>query len=202
MPRVKQTASELFERRPQNVRRAIAPLRGARPFQCDFLKNWVGNSKVLGVAEQLTPGDPHRELWFRSFVFRIDCQYLEFWVPYRNGEQYYLEQSVFTCRIIGDGGVRPFDLVSIHIEPECRGEEPVHSFKRSMHLHVADSRSPMPHCHFPLDLWRLPIRSGSIGEYTKMLENAVRVVRCEVLKRYAVERFNVPVEALAEFTSW
>lgn len=191
-------ASSLFAKRPAAVRKIISRLRGPQPFACDFLRRMHKGCKVLAAAESLVDCDPEKDLWLRTFVADIWCQYLEHWIPLREGRSYELHQANLHLRMNFPGEREPREIVLLHCEPSLMQEDLKSRCKRGPHVHVADAGHPMVHCHFPLNLCHLESTMESIDALSEAIRSAIEIVRAEVVKGYATEVLGISSGSLPD----
>lgn len=201
MANIKLPSDELFTGRPAIVADVLEPLF-VKPFpHCGFLRQRVGNTRILGVGPGLQLTMHPEDCWFRTFASAIWCQYLEYWLPLDPSEAvWFLESANLHVSTRDAETLTLKKLVLIHSEPNFQGSEPAQSFKRSPHLHVVrgPEKEPIGHCHFPLNLGHLAVVLSSVAELTKALASAVRIIRCEVVDSYARDFFkmsaaNIPI---------
>jgi hypothetical protein len=202
MPRIELDADVLFGERPAHVASLLEPLFVVPHPSCSFFQNRVGVQKILGVGPGTQKTSHPEECWFRTFSDAIWCQYLEHWVPNDQKERrwHLTAANLHVSTADRESQTRQF-LLMVHSERNFEGVEPMGSFKRGPHLHVSRVREgePLAHCHFPLNLGHLDRVLSSSEGLSRALSDAVKVVRCEVVEKYAHEVYGLPKEAIPEF---
>ena len=136
---------------------------------------------LLYVHDGLLRGSTHGDSYFRSVNARYQCQYHELWHAGKGGE-WNLVQSYLTVFRRGNTRLEdPRQLLCLHVDPLEPESERHWKLKRCPHLHVLTSEDPLPHMHIALEQSRLKETLRSIESLSQKLEQAVKMVRHQLV---------------------
>lgn len=171
-------------KRVTTVRKLLSPLRGGTvPCYLRPAPRQYGECHILAACQKQEIGISFEEWQFRTLVKDLWCQYYELWRPIGQTDKRFLERIYLN--ILHLNYHHNFEkVVSIHCDPNEKGSEPQSSYKRGPHLHIQKSESPLNQCHFPLNYSHLKIVLSSIDNVTKAFNDAIQILRHEVLSKY------------------
>ena len=164
------------------IRKLLRPLRSNRDVGCTIAAGKYAGGKIVAAHDGNPCGDP-MEWRFRTFVNGIWAQYFELWIPFDNDTKLLLERAYLHIFKMGirRGSLKEF--IFVHCDPETSDGIQLAKYKKGPHLHVRAAEEPLPKSHFPLNMGHLHDVLISINSLTTALEDAVRVISDEVLKR-------------------
>ncbi len=120
---------------------------------------------------------------FRTGARGVWAQYFEVWSPEDVRQKSWTLNAAYLTILELDRNNNT-EILGIHCDPTDRSNEPISSFKRGPHLHVKCAREPLPKSHFPLNYGHLSDVLRDCNALTKALEDAIFIIRTEVLERF------------------
>lgn len=182
MPTIVIAEDQLYHR-PAAIRRLLRPLRAGRDVPTQFYAGPVQRGKIIGAHEGALASSSYRNWHFRTFVREFWCQYFELWYLLQGKREWYLDRAYLNVFRLRAGPRVLEEFVCVHCDPDDDGAEPLRSYKRGPHLHVIRAEAPIPKSHFPLNLGHLKEVLVNVETLSRAIEQAVRVVCEEVLRR-------------------
>ena len=110
--------------------------------------------------------------------------YFELYSPLKSGPEFVLVQAYLTLFLIDSENHTYTEILCIHSDPATVASDKNATFKQGPHLHVTCAQSPIPRCHFPLELANLSDSLRSIDSLTIAMGRAVQILSKEVLPLY------------------
>ena len=179
--------------RIRSIRELLLPLRQSGvTVACQICKHPYNGCKVIAAHDgieshhrmKIKSVENFRDWHFQTFASNVMAQYFELWKPF-DGDSKLMLYRAYLNVVVVNRETRNFDkLVSVHCDPCEVGETRQVLYKQGPHLHVQKAGSPIPKCHFPLNLGNLNKVLASVDNITNALKDAVTVVCDEVLLRY------------------
>lgn len=172
--------------RATSVRKLLSVLKeGGQTVSCTVCRKKHAGCKVIAAHEGgIGVAEDFEKWYFGTYAQDVYAQYYEFWQPDAKDKQLKLLRAYLHLALNNKVTHRYEELIAIHCEPYEDEREPHSSYKRSPHVHVVKSESPLPKCHFPLNLRELDRILSSVNNLTEALESAVQILCHEVLDRY------------------
>lgn len=172
-------------RRPSIIRSLLAELRttAAGSPACNFYRGAESHRKVLAAHEGGVSTDHYRNWMFRTGAKGLWAQYFEIWAPASTRQASWSLHAAYLTILELDRN-SSVEVLAVHCDPTDTGAEPQGSFKRGPHLHVKCAREPIPKSHFPFNYGHLDQVLRDCDTLTKALEDALLVVKTEVLTRF------------------
>jgi len=157
----------------------LSPLT-SRGFRLGFKPRTTSQLFELSVFDGTTQC-AGRQL-FSTFVKNVAASYTERWQ--RHADYYYLCQAYLHLYRIENCGSDLRELLLLHCDPNLPLGEKDNLYKRSTHLHVEISEDPLPRAHLCLSIGDPESCIESISSLSRTFQNAVVMLRNEVLERY------------------
>jgi len=176
------SAEEFRTTRRKTVHNLLVPLRHKNmKLFCVFVPTF-GRDRSLVIAARGSSyyGESFRDWTFRTFAENLRCQYFEQWKPITADQQKWsLERAYLNLFIIKGPANHREEFVCVHCDPNCDDE----GYRRGIHLHIKKADSPLPKCHFPLNLSFVDKTLSSVGSITECINDAIQMIRAEVITR-------------------
>jgi hypothetical protein len=195
----------------QNKRILISPkdLRSRNQIVKQFLKPLALNYKTLVVApsggsstEYITAARDNSsrtnvrydEMRFRTVINNLRAMYYERWNKTFQGknEFFYLDRAYLHFYLIDPSSVEEKEFVLLHCDPNEPDNAAHAKYKQSLHLHIECSDSSCyphcyiwPHAHIALNTGYLGHVLKDVDSLTKALEEAVCMLKDEVLEQFS-----------------
>ena len=137
---------------------------------------------VLGAHDGSPPVGSYREWRFATSHPDFRGNYYEIWTL-TDTRRLHLRAAYLTLYRVVRGPVpSEIEFLALHCDP-LEPDDDVGVYKRGPHLHVSSAENPIPQAHLALNRGHLNQVLQTIGSLTSALEQAVRMLREEVLDR-------------------
>ena len=171
--------------RVQSVRELLLPLRQSGvTVACQVCRHLYKGCKVIAAHDGIKSVESFHNWHFQTFASNVMAQYYEFWRPFDGDSKLMLYRAYLNVVVVNRESHNFDKLVSVHCDPCEVGETRQVLYKQGPHLHVQKAVSPIPKCHFPLNLGDLNKVLASVDNITNALKDAVAIVCDEVLFRF------------------